>query len=598
MTFKLSDRSIFRESTLKFALVSGLLLLLVLIPYSESLNNRSTNWDDYYFVSDYEPIKNFDVQSIFSETTLGNYYPITIVTFAVDSKICDTNPTCYHVTSLLFHYLCVMSLFILIFTVGSRNIVGAFMGASLFAVHPFNVEAVSWIASRNQVVSTFFLLVSLTLYWTRTTGKRDIVALLLSAAFFGLALLSRPSAVAGAALFPLIDILQRRFSMRSIFEKALFALPSIAILIVTLNSRSRVEEVPIPEIFEMNLIGRLLTAFRSLVFYVSRALYPRDLRAYYDYLSFRIDGIDIFICLGLIAVLMIAFRSSETKIRRVVAFGILLFPIMLLTTIKIVPFGEYSIVHDRYAYTSVAGFCIFIGFVATIKNLSKYLKSAFYAAAGLVVAIFSYKTYFQTKTWDGSENLWRNVIAFEESAVPLNNLGIIFLKQGDLLKARPLFERAIAVRPRFSLAYFNLGEIMAEQGDLKSALDYYQTAVHLRPTYHEAYNNLGNIYSKDPSRLEIAKNNFHKSIENGADYPEPFYNIAAILAMQGKYDDALGAALKVTWKYPTFMRSYILVGDMHLKHGDRARARENYEKVVLSGTELSHLAQTRIDALK
>lgn len=586
----------------RIALSVGALFLIVFAVYGAALGNASTNWDDPYFVSEHRPIHDFDLKAIFSETTLGNYYPVTILTFAVDAQICGTQPLCYHVTSLVFHLLGVLALFSLIYFLSDQNVLSALVGASLFAVHPLNVEAVSWIAARNQVVSTFFLLLSLTFYvlYLKTDSKRRHASFMASLIFFTCSLLSRPSAVAGFVLFPILDGVYRKNLWRRLPEKILFAIPTLVIVKTTLGARSIVEEVPIPEIFEMSFLQRLTTAGQSLLFYFSRSLHPQDLRAYYDYLNFEIDAVDVALVTVLVVTAIFLVRRGRGHERRVLLFSLAWFPLLLLTTLKIIPFGEYSLVHDRYAYASLAGLCLFaaLGFKSLRRDAGFYRKVLLTILTTAVVALMATKSALLTRTWNGSENLWKNVLAFEESAIPLNNLGIIYLKQDQPLKAKPFFERAIKARPRFSFAYFNLGEVEFEIGNIEKAEAHYLNAVHLRPTYHEAYNNLGNIYSKQPQKLELAKDNFKKAIKNGADYPEPHYNIASVLAMQGQDEAALGEALKVTWRFPEFMHAHLLAGDLHLKLGDVSRARASYQKVADSKGELSELAKQRLQRIE
>src|SRR5580704_19606119 len=76
--------------------------------------------------------------------------------------------------------------------------------AALFAVHPFNVESVAWIAERKNVVSTFFFLLTLGAYgWyaLKPEIKRYVVVVIL----FVLGLAAKPMVVTLPCVLLLLD---------------------------------------------------------------------------------------------------------------------------------------------------------------------------------------------------------------------------------------------------------------------------------------------------------------------------------------------------------------------------------------------------------
>jgi tetratricopeptide (TPR) repeat protein len=80
------------------------------------------------------------------------------------------------------------------------------IAASLFAVHPVHAEAVAWIAGRNDVYCTLFLLLSFVLY-PRPGRPGKAVLYGLSMFSFVLALLAKEAAVFFFILYPLYDYL-------------------------------------------------------------------------------------------------------------------------------------------------------------------------------------------------------------------------------------------------------------------------------------------------------------------------------------------------------------------------------------------------------
>src|SRR5262249_5175432 len=76
--------------------------------------------------------------------------------------------------------------------------------AALFALHPLRVESVAWIAERKDVLSTFFLLLTV---WTYVTFVRRPTAAAYGATIvcYGLALLAKPMVVTLPAALLLLD---------------------------------------------------------------------------------------------------------------------------------------------------------------------------------------------------------------------------------------------------------------------------------------------------------------------------------------------------------------------------------------------------------
>ena len=95
----------------------------------------------------------------------------------------------------------------------------------------------------------------------------------------------------------------------------------------------------------------------------------------------------------------------------------------------------------------------------------------------------------------------------QDTAVSLNNLGALLDSQGDLVGARAYYERALAIRekilgpehPHTALSLNNLGFLLQAQGDLMGARAYYERALAIRekilglehPDTAVSLNNLG-----------------------------------------------------------------------------------------------------------
>jgi Tfp pilus assembly protein PilF len=90
------------------------------------------------------------------------------------------------------------------------------------------------------------------------------------------------------------------------------------------------------------------------------------------------------------------------------------------------------------------------------------------------------------------------------SSVPLENLGVLALEQGDVRGAKRYFDRAVAVAPDSSRAHAGVGTTALQSGDRKTAYEAWTRAVQLDPTNYDALYNLGVNLARD-GRMDVAR---------------------------------------------------------------------------------------------
>ena len=99
----------------------------------------------------------------FTTLEIGLWLPLTWVSHMLDCQWFGLRPGWHHLSSVLWHAANTVLLFVVL-----RRMTGALwrsaMVAALFALHPLHVESVAWIAERKDVLSTFFVLLTLWAY--------------------------------------------------------------------------------------------------------------------------------------------------------------------------------------------------------------------------------------------------------------------------------------------------------------------------------------------------------------------------------------------------------------------------------------------------
>src|SRR6266478_4442509 len=112
----------------------------------------------------------------FSSGYAANWHPLTWVSHMMDCSLYGLDPGGHHSTNLIFHVADVLLLFLL-FCRMTGAVWRSALVAALFALRPLHVESVAWASERKDVLSTFFLMLTLLTYAAYARSK-DLHALI------------------------------------------------------------------------------------------------------------------------------------------------------------------------------------------------------------------------------------------------------------------------------------------------------------------------------------------------------------------------------------------------------------------------------------
>jgi len=143
------------------------LVLATLAFYNPVVRNGFVNFDDTVYITTNPHVRSGLTWETFkwAFTTLdcANWHPLTWISHALDYQMFKTNPSGHHYVSVLLHAANAILLFLLL-----ESATGlawpSFVVASLFALHPMNVESVAWASERKSVLSMLFFLLTLHAY--------------------------------------------------------------------------------------------------------------------------------------------------------------------------------------------------------------------------------------------------------------------------------------------------------------------------------------------------------------------------------------------------------------------------------------------------
>ncbi len=99
-----------------------------------------------------------------------------------------------------------------------------------------------------------------------------------------------------------------------------------------------------------------------------------------------------------------------------------------------------------------------------------------------------------------------------------NNLGLAYLRQGDLKQAEKNFRMAVFVNPKFCQGYRNLGTVSMAQRDYAGAVEHMTEAVSRCPRYAELHLQFGEALEAD-RRFDDADKAFQRCAELAGESP-------------------------------------------------------------------------------
>jgi len=528
------------------------IVIITIFSFSSSINNGFVNWDDNFYVTNNDYIKNLSPKGIIEifKSYTKDELPITHLSLAIDYHFWQLNAKPYHTINLIFHILNILLAFKFILLLTKRKEI-AIIASLLFAIHPMRVESVAWVAERKDMLFSFFYLSSLIsyLYYLKSDYKIRYLffALLLSI----ISILSKFAAVTLPVILLLIDYYyQRKFSIKNILEKIPFLIFPLISGIIHYNAPAAtilVKDV----ISNFSFIDTIFLASYSLIFYVLKFILPINLYALYPY-PVKVNGllpIEYYLAPIAVIILIILFFKYYKKllnISRDIFFGIIFFIITISLVLQIVPFGGHVIAADRYTYIPYIGLFIIVGrlYCYIIDNQNKYSnKIKSYLTIGLVIIalIFSIQTYNRNLVWKDSITLWTDVIEKNpEVAIAYNNRALAkcdsinyqmeFNKRALSINDSAAYQNAIVdydkavkIEKKFAAAYYNRGLAKNKLKDYNGAIYDYSNAININPKYVEAYYNRGNAY-KDTGNFENAISNYNKAIEINPDFKLAYNN--------------------------------------------------------------------------
>jgi Tfp pilus assembly protein PilF len=508
----------------------GLLVCLIFLIYSNTFR-ASWQMDDHPNITDNDRLHitelNFDniLGSLFANPQAAKfkelYRPVACLSFGLNWFFGQDHVFGYHLVNMGVHFLAALLLYLTIVTLfetprlknrcpGRAHVI-ALLAAILWAIHPIQTQAVTYIVQRMAVMAALFYLLSLYFYVkARLNDTPQLRGL-----FFAASIISYFLAIGSkenAAILPLSLILvEIIFFQNSEFPKinrkifwsaaggGFFVFLTGTLFFLKGDFFSFINGYSIRP---FSLGERLLTEPRVLSFYLSQIVLPLPgrLSIAHDVAIYR----SLFNPLAtlpaiILILLLIGFSVWRMKKWPIISFGILFFFLNHVIESTIIPL-ELIFEHRNYLPTMF----LFWPFAEGISRLFDYfeqrkkqiLKWIVSVAVILIIFGLGCSTYIRNMAWDSEKSLWEDVLKKAPGiARPYLVLAAEYEKQNELEKALSYYQKSLTLpdqRPRQARgsAFNNMGTIYLKKQDYETAARLYQQALAIRPLHANYLHNL------------------------------------------------------------------------------------------------------------
>jgi tetratricopeptide (TPR) repeat protein len=524
--------------------IAGILFSILVFTtflYSNSLKNGFIYFDDPELVLDNLFIRQLswgNVVHFFSTPVQMTYLPIGLISYAIDYRIGGLNPLVYHLHSLLIHLITILLVYWL-FQLLTRKPTVSIFGAIIFAIHPVNVDGVVWVATRNNLLATFFYLGSIIFYVYYLQKNLQVRFLVFSFIAFALSCLSKSSSVVlPFALFLVDFFMNRKWDKRLLLEKIPFFLLSLILGVLTLKIRTDV----IPPV-AYSLVDRFFLFFYTVINYFYRLLLPINLSMSYAYPNKVGLFLPMRIYLAPLFTGLVIWGLYELGVRKkALITGLSFFALNIFLSQSVLLIDNFMA--NRYVYLSYIGLFFILADIndqiLTAKSGWKSkIRIGWITALVIFTAFLSFLTYNRVFVWKDTISLFDDVIA-KQPNIPwvYSNRGVAKFRNNDFEGALRDFNQSLALDPNFALSLYYRGVIEHLSGKNNEALTDLNKTITLVPSFAPAFNERGKL-KQEFQDIQGALEDFSASISINPYFAEPYLNRGVLKSDQGDFPGAV-----------------------------------------------------------
>lgn len=556
------------------------------------------------------------------KTRLGehnHYHPVTLLSHMLDCQIFGLNPAGHHFTSVLFHVLNTILIFLVLERM-TKALWPSLLAAALFALHPLHVESVAWVSGRKDILSTFFMLTALWVYRSYTE-QPGIGRYLLIFCLFAAGALSKSMVVTLPMVMLLLDYwplgrlsaaasgksgkvsLSTLWKGRVLWEKVPFLLISAVVGAVAVSARQYggIFDDFSAGIFSLaaaiggvfagrlafadggrmhalmshqdSLIEDVIDAANGYALYLRKMFFPTDLSI--EYMPMEPSGWQSVVSFALLA--FISYLCVRTiKRHPYLMVGWLWFLGMLLPVAGIVKGGP-SLAMDRYTYASFIGLFIMLSWgLANLIAKRPQSRRVIVVGAVLFLVVCSILSWKQMRHWQNSIALFSNAVAVNPNHTGLRvNLAIAFLEVGNDREAMKQLIKADQIAPEHATTQYAVGSLLLKMGRYRDAIGHFSRSISADPKYLKPYLELAVALEKTGNERE-AIDYLEKAVQLSPGNATIRYKLGSALFDAGQYGEAINHFSKLVQLNPESAEIHLKLGICLGQEGHYAEAYDHF----------------------
>jgi len=568
--------------------------LAVCLLYLNTLHSPFVLDDSQIFENNTAPISELSFESL-KKIGSSNFHSRRFfpnLSLAVNFSLNGVEPAGYHWVNIGIHAAAALAVYFLLNLVLSLCFQSndlrlssevAFLSALLWAVHPLQTNATTYIIQRMTSMAALFYLLSVLFYLKARLQEgfaKGWYFYLLTGIFGAMALFSKentailPVTIAGCELFFI-----QGFRCDKMFVKKNLLAFSFLLCGFFLISLALLGTDPLAWILEgyksrdFTLTQRLLTEPRVIFTYLGLLVLPLPsmLNIAYDYplssglLSppqtlFAIVGL-----LGLAVAVIVLYKRH-----RLTSFAVFWFLVNLCIESSFIPL---MIIFEHRMYLPSV-FLICAGVAWCYRIAGEKLQLARWGVVGLIV-LFAFFTWQRNTVWNSEISLWSDVVAKSPGlAWGQVNLGKAYAENGEYTLAEQYLRNGLELDPENGLAYLNLGVMYEHQNRLYEANMVLNKALNAKLGDHaQLFSNLAVVNLKLGNFSEAIQN-ANQAIELRPYRYKPYDILGATYLKTGNYPQAEKTFLRALEIFPKNGNVYIRLASVYEKQNQLAKAVE------------------------
>ncbi len=472
------------------------IIIPIIIVYSSNINNDLVYCDDHEIILVHKDrIDNLnDIKTEFFNGYIDTYYyrPLINISFVIDKAIGGDSVKIHQISNIIYHIIASLLFFslLLLFKIDKN---WALLFSIVFSLLPINVNAVSWIVGRNDIIYTIFSLSSLIFL----LKSKKISFLIISSFFSLLAFLSKETAL----LTPLINIsvayFYLKFNKKEISIYSALLASSYLIYFLLKNMADLGENI---NKFGIDILIKNLPVIPE---FLSKIFVPIDLMPLATYGTLNTSIGLAIILVSIIAIIKLKLYKNILFLIGLFIFLLITAPAMLVTVSNSNDWNEYL---ECRAYLPVMGILVSL---ASVFTQLKFEKSYIYIVVVLSI-IYSYLSIKESSYYSDRFTFYNRLIEKDNTkALFPFMLSRHYRSVNDIENEEKNLLKAIEANKTYYKYPMNLGIFYFKQNYFTKSFEYFDKALAIDSTNIEVISNYTNALlktNKFSETLEIINN--------------------------------------------------------------------------------------------